>query len=117
MIVPKTASLGFPPVAAALAVLLTLVGPAGAPRAQESPKAGEPFPYHREVPIPPGAVPPRVVVTQFFTHGALQPRGENLVVSDGRRHLVPWRLLQVGPDDFCRVAFQVEPNLSLYKIA
>ena len=70
-----------------------------------------------EGPVAPGPVPfPPIVMTEFFTHGELDARGSNLAVYDGRHNPVPWRLLQVGPGDFCRIAFQTVPRQYLYKI-
>jgi hypothetical protein len=72
--------------------------------------------YQRKVQLFQGPAPPSVVMTEFFTHGELDARGASLAVHDGHRKAVPWRLLQVGPGDFCRIAFQTVPRQSLYKI-
>jgi tetratricopeptide (TPR) repeat protein len=72
--------------------------------------------YQRKVQLSQGPAPPSIVITEFFTHGELDPRGASLSVQDGRRNPVPWRLLQVGPGDFCRLAFQTVPRQSLYRI-
>jgi PKD repeat protein len=72
--------------------------------------------YHRTVHLPSGPVQPTVVVTEFFTHGQLGPGGETLAVFDGRHQPVPWRVLQAGPGDFCRVAFQTVPREKSYTI-
>jgi len=105
------------------AVLLTL-----APQVWAGPTAQEPAPepsdaatataygYHRSVRVPAAPAQPVVVVTQFFTHGQLAARGENLAVFDGRHKLVPWRVLQVGPGDFCRIAFQTGARQRSYTI-
>ncbi|MGO9464047.1 MAG: PKD domain-containing protein [Isosphaeraceae bacterium] len=91
--------------------------------AQEASKSGqEPggdehgLTYQRRVQVPQAAAVPEVVVTEFFTHGELDERAGGLAVFDGRRNAVPWRVLQVGPGDFCRVAFQTVPKERLYKI-
>jgi predicted negative regulator of RcsB-dependent stress response len=74
-------------------------------------------PFHRRVTAPSnGGNPPAVLVTEFITHGALDPRGEHLAVLDGRRQPVPWRLLQVGPGDLCRLAIQTVPGQRAYRI-
>jgi len=105
------------------AVLLTLASEVWAgPTAQEP--AAEPsdaatataFGYHRSVGVPTAPAQPVVVVTQFFTHGQLAARGDNLAVFDGRHKLVPWRVLQVGPGDFCRIAFQTVARQRNYTI-
>jgi len=105
------------------AVLLTLASEVWAdPIAQEP--APEPsdaataaaFGYHRSVRVSAPPAPPVVVVTRFFTHGQLAARGENLAVFDGRHKPVPWRVLQVGPGDFCRIAFQTVARQRRYTI-
>ncbi|MFO0910113.1 MAG: PKD domain-containing protein [Isosphaeraceae bacterium] len=62
--------------------------------------------YQRRVQIPAGLRTPRVIVTEFFTQGAIDAHGENVHVEDLRGQAVPWRVLQVGPGDTCRLAFQ-----------
>ena len=47
-----------------------------------------------------------VVVTMFFHHGEIRADGKNVVVSARNRALVPMRVLQLGPGDVCRLAFQ-----------
>jgi TolA-binding protein len=72
--------------------------------------------YHRRVRVPARLPRPAVVFCEFFAHGQLSPRGENLSVTDGNRNPVPWRILQAGPGDFCRVAFQTVPREDSYTI-
>ena len=55
-------------------------------------------------------------MTEFFTNGELKAPGANLAVHDSRHNPVPWRILQLGPGDFCRIAFQTVPKQHLYKI-
>jgi hypothetical protein len=55
-------------------------------------------------------------MTEFFTHGALAENGSNLAVTDSQHNLVPWQVLQAGPGDLCRIAFQTIPKEHLYKI-
>lgn len=109
---------------AALTLALMLIGRGGA-SADPPARDGEPDPsdaaapafgYHRNLTLPTGPALPAVVVTEFYTHGQLGPRGENLAVSDGRRKLVPWRVLQVGPGDFCRIALQTVARQHSYTI-
>ena len=75
-------------------------------------------PFRRVVSLPnnTGSSPPPVVVTEFFTHGQLQQDGQNLSVADSKNTPVPWRLLQIGPGDFCRLAFQPTTRESTYEI-
>lgn len=105
----------------ALAAVFSSFG--GSPRAQEIGKpalgSGEPeraASYQRKVQIPQRAIFPAVVTTDFFTHGELDEKGTNLAVYAGRRDLVSWRVLQAGPGDYCRIAFQTIPKQYLYKI-
>lgn len=99
-----------------LAVGLLSCGAVTIAHGQESGEINPGFAYHRTVTLAPGGANPRIVVTQFFTHGQLHGSGQNLAVFDAKHQLVPWRLLQVGPDDFCRLAFQVKPKEHLYTI-
>ncbi|MGC1722741.1 MAG: hypothetical protein WA746_27495 [Isosphaeraceae bacterium] len=101
----------------ALAALAFLVaGPGGNLPAQQ---AGEPVQetaetgngliYQRKVQLPQGPALPAIVMTEFFTNGELSASGSSIVVHDSRRNAVPWRILQLGPGDFCRLAFQTVP--------
>jgi TolA-binding protein len=63
--------------------------------------------YRRVVSIPGAATArPSVVVTEFFTHGALDAAAAPLSVVDAKGQAMPWKNLQNGPGDFVRVAFQ-----------
>ena len=70
----------------------------------------------RDLLAPPGRAY-AVIVSEFFTHGQLSPDGHNLAVfpRNGLQPL-PSRLLQVGPGDLCRVAFQTAPGQTAYEI-
>jgi tetratricopeptide (TPR) repeat protein len=57
-----------------------------------------------------------VVVTEFFHHGQITPDGRNVMVVDQRRSPVATRVLQVGPGDWCRVAFETESSQETYEI-
>ena len=57
-----------------------------------------------------------VVVTEFFHHGEIRPDGKNVIVLAKNRTLVPVRVLQLGPGDFCRLAFQPVRGQSEYEI-
>jgi TolA-binding protein len=91
-----------------LPILLALATPAPA-------QDGAGLPWRRLVQLD-GSKQPAVVVAEFYTHGELLPEGRNLVVFEGERR-VPWRVLQVGPGDFCRVAFQTVRGARVYRIA
>ena len=70
----------------------------------------------RKVKVPLAPAQPRIVVTEFFTQGELLPDAHNLAVYDNQDNAVPVRVLQFGPGDFCRIAFQAVPKQSNYKI-
>jgi hypothetical protein len=55
------------------------------------------------------------VVTEFFHHGEIRPDGKNVVVATQNR-LVPMQVLQLGPGDYCRLAFQPVSGHSEYDI-
>lgn len=59
---------------------------------------------------------PEVVVLRFFTHGEMRPDGTNLAVLTQANRPVSWRLLQVGPGDLCRVAFQTTRVDKVYRV-
>lgn len=84
-------------------------------RAQRATWRDERFPYRRTVVAPGSAAPAKVIVADFFAHGQLRQDGSNLVVY-GRREAVPFRILQVGPGDYCRVAIQAEAGTAEYHI-
>ena len=88
---------------------------AGEP-AQETAETGSGLIYQRKVQLPQGPALPAIVMTEFFTNGELSASSSSIVVHDSRRNAVPWRILQLGPGDFCRLAFQTVPKQHLYKI-
>jgi len=57
-----------------------------------------------------------VVVTEIFHHGQINPEGSNVVVCARNRELVPSRVLQLGPGDFCRLAFQTVKGQESYEV-
>jgi TolA-binding protein len=107
-----------PPLRWSSCLLLVLFGlaPEDSLRAQDTWGPGKSFTCLRRVQLPQGAPLPTIVVTEFFTHAELQRDGRNLAIYDSGDRPVPWRLLQVGPGDFCRVAFQTVPKLHTYRI-
>ncbi|MEN6406650.1 MAG: PKD domain-containing protein [Thermoguttaceae bacterium] len=76
---------------------------------------GTEFNAVRTVTVPAGR-PYTIVVTEFWHQGEIQPDGCNLMVMAGVRQRVPARMLQLGPGDFCRLAFQTLPGQSQYDI-
>ncbi len=96
-------------------VVLCLLLNGGKAQAQSFRCAGTEFNAQRPVRIPPDRSF-SVVVVEFFHHGEIRPDGKNLLVATDRLRPVPTRLLQLGPGDFCRLAFQTVPNESSYVI-
>ena len=77
--------------------------------------AGTEFNAQRPVRIPPDRRY-SVVVVEFYHHGEIRPGGANVLAATERLRPVPTRVLQLGPGDFCRVAFQTEPSENNYVI-
>jgi hypothetical protein len=75
--------------------------------------AGKNLTFQRTVQL--GGGVPAVVVLEFFTHGELHTDGKNLAVYEGSRP-VPWKILQRGPGDFCRLAFQTVRTGRMYQV-
>ena len=80
----------------------------------------------REVDVPSG-VKPVILVTQFLHQGLINlatkgvdPREENagktVLVTTKAKKIVPFRILQLGPGDFCRIAIQLDDRTSSYTI-
>jgi len=57
-----------------------------------------------------------VAVCEFFHQGLVNADGQNVVVCRRGGKPVPTRVLQVGPGDSCRVAFQLEAGQGDYEI-
>ncbi len=57
-----------------------------------------------------------VVVVEFLHHGEISPDGRNVLVAARNKKAVPFRVLQVGPGDFCRMAFQTIKGQSAYDV-
>src|SRR3990172_9772600 len=72
-------------------------------------RGGDAFDARRTVRLEAGTSLPAVVVSEFSTHGELLPDGANLAVFD-QDGPVPWRILQIGPGDICRLALQTTPR-------
>lgn len=71
-------------------------------------RGGQEFAYLRMVEVPSDASG-TIVVVEFYHHGQIDPQGKNVIVATGNQ-VVPARLLQLGPGDFCRLAFQTDPS-------
>lgn len=101
---------------AILAMLaLTVSDPASVP-GQTYRRFGTEFNALRTVTVPAGKQY-AVIVTQFFHHGELHEDCRNLAVfPKGATKPVPTRVLQNGPGDFCRVAFQTVEGQSQYEV-
>jgi predicted negative regulator of RcsB-dependent stress response len=78
-------------------------------------KAGSEFNAVRSVTIPTGKGY-TIAVTEFFHHGEIHSDGSNVVVIAKNKELTPVRILQLGPGDFCRLAFQVVKGQAEYEI-
>ena len=57
-----------------------------------------------------------VVVVQFFHHGKISPDGRNVVVSTRNQKLLPSQVLQLGPGDYCRLAFETAQGENSYEV-
>lgn len=88
---------------------------AGAASAQQFRHAGTQFTTTRPLVVPVGQAP-SVVVTEFFHHGQIAPGGKNVAVIGKDKKPVPCRVLQLGPGDFCRLAFQAVSGQASYDI-
>ncbi|HIQ21555.1 MAG TPA: PKD domain-containing protein [Planctomycetes bacterium] len=116
----RTAGRGKPVVskAARLAVATALVLwalPAGGAAAQSFRRAGTEFNSKRTVQVPPDK-DYSVVQVEFFHHGQIDAEGTNVLVFTRSRQAVPRRILQLGPGDRCRLAFQTVPREKVYEI-
>jgi len=100
-----------------LAFLLALaLVPPGELVAQTFRRAGTEFNAVRTVTVPPGKQY-SIVVTQFFHHGQIREDGRNVAVATGKgQKLVPCRVLQLGPGDYCRLAFQTVQGQGAYEV-
>jgi len=88
------------PALAAVAVLLL-----SAAEAQTFRRAGTEFNANRPVSVAVGKSC-SVVVTEFFHHGQITSDGRNVIVAARSGELAPMRVLQLGPGDLCRLAFE-----------
>jgi TolA-binding protein len=73
------------------------------------------FYAQREVLVPVGKGIGAVVV-EFLHHGQIAPDGRNVAVVSRSQQVVPSRVLQLGPGDYCRLAFQTLPAQPAYQV-
>jgi tetratricopeptide (TPR) repeat protein len=83
--------------------------------AQAFHRGGVEFNAMRQVALPGGRGCSAVVV-EFLHHGEIHADGRNVVVATQNKQLVPLRILQLGPGDFCRLAFQTVKGQLSYGI-
>ena len=57
-----------------------------------------------------------VVVAEFYHHAEIDPDGRNVLVAVANHDPVPTKVLQLGPGDFCRIAFQTVDHQRDYEI-
>ncbi len=96
-------------------VIATMLLSGATLRAQSFRRGGTEFNARRSVSVPPGKAYP-VVVCEFLHHGEIDPDRRNVIVATRSQKLVPTRVLQLGPGDFCRLAFQPMTGQSGYDI-
>lgn len=97
------------------AAVIALLLPAATAHAQTFHRGGTDFAAMRPVSLVSGKSP-SVVVTEFFHHGEIAPDGRNVAVCARNGEFVPVRVLQLGPGDYCRLAFQTARAQTAYEI-
>ncbi|MFZ5828838.1 MAG: PKD domain-containing protein [Planctomycetota bacterium] len=100
---------------ARIGVAAILFAFAASVHAQNFSRGGVEFQALRSVSVTAGA-PTRVLVTEFFHHGLISADGRNVFVVSRRGEPAPFRMLQLGPGDFCRIAIQVLQGSNEYDI-
>ena len=98
-----------------LAAAVAVLSPQTGLRAQSFRRGGTEFNALRTVSIPPGEIKP-VMVTEFFHHGQISPDCKNVIVMARNQKMAPCRVLQLGPGDFCRLAFQTLQGQTTYEV-
>jgi TolA-binding protein len=83
-------------------------------RAQSFQRGGTQFNAVRVVQLGPGKWF-NAAVTEFYHHGEIAADGRNILVV-AKDQLVPFRVLQLGPGDFCRLAIQTVKGQIEYEI-
>ena len=103
------------PIITVLVTLAAVVLPCEKLPGQSFRLAGTELVAMRPVSVP-GAKSYTIVVTDFLHHGQINAEGSNVVVATKQRELVPSRVLQLGPGDFCRLAIQTLRGRTAYEI-
>lgn len=101
--------------ATAMVALLVTALAATSAQSQAFRRGGTEFNALREVTIP-AEESYSVVVTEFFHHQQIDAEGSNVMVFANDQKALPCRVLQLGPGDFCRLAFQAQGNEKAYEI-
>lgn len=57
-----------------------------------------------------------VIVTEFFHHGEINAQGTNVLVVAANNRPVATRILQLGPGDYCRLAFETIEGQTRYDV-
>ncbi len=88
--------------------------------------AGGSFKAMREINVPSAALKCPVLVTAFLHEGLIdldsktdpcaENAGKTVIVVDKKKKVVPFRVLQLGPGDFCRIAIQAEEKNNEYTV-
>jgi hypothetical protein len=102
-----------------IAAIVLIVGLPSPAHAQRHRWHNDDFAYRRTVDLPTGMqTQPQIVVAEFFTHAswdrAANPDGAIVYTVDPEP--VASRVLQLGPGDFARVAFQPVKEKSRYYV-
>lgn len=100
---------------ATVAAILAGVISATEMEAQSFRRGGTEFNALRPVVLP-GDSRFAVMVVQFFHHGQIAPDGRNVFVTTRDDKLVPSRVMQLGPGDYCRLAFQPTGGQRAYEV-
>lgn len=98
----------------ALALVLPLAAAVSPAHAQSFRRGAQEFNAVRTISIPPGKF--TIGVFDFMHHGEVNSTGSNVVVYNRGGQAVPMRVLQIGPGDLCRVAFQLTPGVGSYDV-
>ena len=100
----------------ACVTVLVLAPATNATAAESFRRAGAEFNALRSVMVPSGKGY-TIAVAEFFHHGEIRPDGSNvLVIAKNSKEMAPMRVLQLGPGDFCRVAFQTVKGQAEYEL-
>ncbi len=97
-------------------LFLTLAALTATASAQNFRHMGVEFEARREVRLAADARP-EVAVVEFYHHGLINKDGTNVAVIESRGGKpVPARVLQLGPGDFSRIAFEPAENRAEYEL-